>query len=234
MSQSNSEIAKRSSSLTFWGIGASVLYVALMGIYSFVEFNELVRMEGNEFGDLLAGIFSPLAFLWLVLGFLQQGAELRASVEALELQGRELQHSVEQQRQLVEVTREQLEFQAKMIANEQAEADRISQPVLEMTAIGSSGAAKDLRQYNFQVENFGQRATNLKITDVVEQRLIRRTALLDAGEHVTYALELPASGIARKFIRASYVDIRGLPRSQSFHVMIENGALAIEPEGVGG
>lgn len=65
-------------------------------------------MAPNEFGDFLAGCFAPLAFFWLVLGFFQQGDELRNSVAALHLQGEELRNSVEQQRQLVDVTREQL------------------------------------------------------------------------------------------------------------------------------
>jgi hypothetical protein len=37
----------------------------------------------NEKGDFLAGLFSPLAFLWLVLGFVQQGQELRLQIEEL-------------------------------------------------------------------------------------------------------------------------------------------------------
>jgi len=67
-------------------------------------------MKPDEFATFLAGVFGPLAFLWLVLGFFQQGAELRHSADALWLQGQELQNSVEQQRNLVEVTREQNYF----------------------------------------------------------------------------------------------------------------------------
>jgi hypothetical protein len=40
----------------------------------------------NEVGDFLAGAFSPLAFLWLVVGYFQQGHELSASVAQLERQ----------------------------------------------------------------------------------------------------------------------------------------------------
>ncbi|WP_156343738.1 MULTISPECIES: hypothetical protein [unclassified Pseudomonas] len=51
----------------------------------------------NEVGDFLAGAFSPLAFLWLVLGFIQQGRELSLSSRALQLQAEELRSSVYQQ-----------------------------------------------------------------------------------------------------------------------------------------
>ena len=43
----------------------------------------LISMNLNEFGDFLAGVFAPLAFFWLVIGYFQ-------SKEALELQAKEL------------------------------------------------------------------------------------------------------------------------------------------------
>lgn len=49
----------------------------------------------NELGDFLAGVFAPLAFLWLVLGFIQQGIELRQNSEALRLQVEELRQTAE-------------------------------------------------------------------------------------------------------------------------------------------
>ena len=46
-------------------------------------------LEPNSVGDFLAGLFAPLAFLWLVVGLLQQGQELK-------LQYFELKKSVDQ------------------------------------------------------------------------------------------------------------------------------------------
>jgi hypothetical protein len=54
------------------------------------------RLTLDQIGNYLAGWSSPLAFFWLVLGFIQQGAELRQNSEALLLQAKELQLSVEQ------------------------------------------------------------------------------------------------------------------------------------------
>jgi hypothetical protein len=53
-------------------------------------------LQANAWGDVFAGIFAPIAFAWLVLGYFQQGDELRQQVF-------ELQESVDQQRKLVEV-----------------------------------------------------------------------------------------------------------------------------------
>ncbi|EPF9868391.1 TPA: hypothetical protein ACHIJP_002561, partial [Acinetobacter baumannii] len=62
-------------------------------------------MPLNEVGDFLAGVFSPLAFLFLYIGYKQnsesirlQNEELKASTKALELQVKEMQESVEQQK----------------------------------------------------------------------------------------------------------------------------------------
>ncbi|WP_064390972.1 hypothetical protein [Pseudomonas sp. RIT-PI-r] len=70
--------------------------------------SSLQTMDLNEVGDFLAGAFGPLAILWLVLGFFQQGAELRQSTEALKLQAEELKESVLQQAELAKATNQSL------------------------------------------------------------------------------------------------------------------------------
>lgn len=62
-----------------------------------IDFEELRKLQLNEKGDFLAGIFSPLAFLWLVFGYLQQGKELKQNTEALRLQAEELSNLVKEQ-----------------------------------------------------------------------------------------------------------------------------------------
>ena len=66
--------------------------------------SSVLAMHPNEWGDFLAGTFAPLAFLWLVLGYLQQGQALRQNTEALKLQAHELRLSSETLRQQVEAT----------------------------------------------------------------------------------------------------------------------------------
>jgi len=97
------------------GIKATLIYgIALVGgIPVLLTFGllELRPISLNEIGDFLAGLFGPIAFLWLVLGFLLQSAELRNSVTALKLQAKELQASVQQQKELVAVTASAIEFE---------------------------------------------------------------------------------------------------------------------------
>src|SRR5688572_10764591 len=75
-------------------IGAcfSVLWVGGFLVSTF--WNGLPDMKPNEWGDWAAGLAAPLAFLWLVVGYLQQGEELRANVDALKQQAVELKNSV--------------------------------------------------------------------------------------------------------------------------------------------
>ncbi|MCM2317840.1 MAG: hypothetical protein NDI93_00745 [Pseudomonas sp.] len=90
------------------GILISAIYLALACFLVGDRLLELRSMELNAVGDFFAGIFGPLSILWLVLGFFQQGMELRQNNKALELQAAELKNSVEQQRELVDVAREQM------------------------------------------------------------------------------------------------------------------------------
>lgn len=88
-----------------------VIYLGgiLIYIFIFVGFfaDYASPLEFNEVGDFLAGIFSPIAFLFLYLGYRQnsealklQAKELGLSNKALQAQVTELKSSVEQQKEL--------------------------------------------------------------------------------------------------------------------------------------
>lgn len=85
-----------------------VTVIYLIGVLVVTDLSDYHHLKLNEKGDLLAGIFSPLAFLWLVYGYLQQGQELKQNTLALSLQAQELQNSVEQQKVLANAALEQL------------------------------------------------------------------------------------------------------------------------------
>lgn len=89
----------------------TLLYLAGLTWLLWGRLGNLSTMGLNEVGDFLAGAFGPVAFLWLVLGFLQQGKELRVSSEALQLQANELKNSVEQQTLMASAATEQMKSQ---------------------------------------------------------------------------------------------------------------------------
>lgn len=116
--QFEKQAKKEQNQLTNMAIGVSVFYVLVfvlllasdlvgfqkigVGTESVDAARPFIRL--NEWGDLLAGLFAPLAFLWLVVGYFQQGQELRnqiaefvkiskatdAQVEELQSQNRQL------------------------------------------------------------------------------------------------------------------------------------------------
>lgn len=109
-------------------VGAAVTYTYLVVIVAMIwgRTGTLLTMPLNEVGDFLAGAFGPVAFLWLVLGFLQQGDELRQGTKALQMQGDELRLSTEALRMQADELRKSVEQQSIMAvaATQQIEAQR--------------------------------------------------------------------------------------------------------------
>lgn len=91
-----------------WGIVITVIWLLVIAlIWFFANLQSPVSL--NELGDALAGIFAPIAFLWLVLGYVQQGKQLEQNTKALEQQEKALQlqideirENVKQQKRLVD------------------------------------------------------------------------------------------------------------------------------------
>lgn len=137
--------------LEFWGGILTVAYLALMGWWLSVNWMEFKCLKLNELGDFLAGTFGPVAFLWLVLGFIQQGRELKLSTDALRLQAEELRASVAQQIQLVAA-------QNSTLINH----EKSSEPILELTSKGESQFMGDYFNF-FEIGNHGPYCEAIKI-----------------------------------------------------------------------
>lgn len=105
-----------------FGIGITMLWLLL--IIGFAIFGDLTFPKTlNELGDFLAGIFAPIAFFWLILGYIQQAKQLEQNTyalkqqeQALQLQVSELQESIEQQKMLVQIEQRKNEENHNAIA----------------------------------------------------------------------------------------------------------------------
>jgi len=111
------ELGKKNQ-LGQWGLIASIAYLVTLCVVALLFWPEFKEMAPNAWGDFLAGTLGPLALFWLVLGFFQQGQELKNSVEALKLQTEELRNSVEQQSSLSESTHAMLRLESDKIVTE--------------------------------------------------------------------------------------------------------------------
>lgn len=185
----------------------------------------------NGFGDMLAGVFSPLAFLWLVLGFIQQGQELSASVRALELQGQELQHSVEQQRQIVEVAKAEMKFQIDRLTHEQEVEIQRSRSKFEMECFGNSSSRVDgERSHHFRVANFGKEVLKFEVKEQGGEKILTSCSKLGHGNPQQFQISLSAVGKTQKTVRLGFVDERGRSIAEYWIIRSENGDISLGQE----
>jgi hypothetical protein len=171
---------------TIAGMIATVIY--LIGITAVVwgKRDTLPALTLNELGDFTAGAFSPLAFLWLVVGYLQQGEELRQNTAALELQAAELKASVDEQKALVEISRDQLEHAQ--------EAYRLARKQDEI----SKSATFRLIEYGYATESPGRIKSQWRLRNVGYDALELRVRYADsnlAAWNETKAIDAVRSGL---------------------------------------
>ncbi len=149
--------------LTWIGIGITVSYLIATAFLGWGQWEKFSEMKPNEVGDFLAGVVGPLALLWLILGYFQQGEELKQSTEALRLQAEELRNSVEQQQALVEVTKMQVDAQLEAFKHEREEQRRSVSPLLIFKYASGYGIGR-LQRYKFNLQNYGATITRCEIT----------------------------------------------------------------------
>ncbi|UJW81520.1 hypothetical protein [Hydrogenophaga sp. SL48] len=183
------------------GIGVSLVWILVVLALVLLKQSSIQEMDLNEWGDFFAGVFAPLAFLWLVLGYLQQGDELRLSTDALRLQAQELNHSVTQQRELVQVTRQQLDAE-RLAYRETFERQRLAvQPRFKVMPSNIEN-----QKQRFDLMNTGASVTDVTVTlfnRTVDGLLLSHGNSMASGETHTHLiiLDLIESELARIDIR---------------------------------
>lgn len=200
-------------------VGSAMTYAYLVVIVAMIwgRSGQLLNMPLNEVGDFLAGAFGPVAFLWLVLGFLQQGDELRTSSKALELQATELKNSVEQQKVMAAAALEQIEAQRatlQMQIDERDEGLRANFSIDSGYASYGSGRVRN----TIMIRNQGSDAANLAITFEPEiPGVDLRLADMRSEAQESYSFSYIADGSPRNGLATiTYYDRGGLVRHQSF------------------
>ena len=143
----------------------SVLYIAAILFFRGNDAWELLRAGNlNELGDFLAGFFTPLAFGWLVFGYLLQSNELRLQREELAL------------------TRKQLGTQTELL-QEQVTADhQHSIPHLTLR-IATRG-----NDWDWIVENKGGNAKNIELLNHDKKQTVDERNSLARGESFRFTV----------------------------------------------
>lgn len=173
-------------------IGTIFTAIYLVGFTWFIfdRLPQLQTMELNGVGDFFAGAFGPIAFFWLILGFMQQGTELRLSADALRMQADELKASVQQQTALVAAQQINLENH-----------ERSLEPLLELKYTGHREVEGEFYS-SFALSSFGNYCEGVNVH-------------LDGTSKHPISLEPLYEGVSRTFLLS---DMDGM--FQIFHLEV--------------
>lgn len=185
----------------------------------------LQAMPLNEVGDFLAGAFGPLAILWLVLGFFQQGIELRQGTKALLMQADELKYSVEQQSALVEVSKRQLEAKLASVSQHSMQLERSAEPDIGFYFKDTVYVA-DQSNARFILSNQGPKCEFLKANIVNSDGSFSEVFRTDSFISLEDSFMIPYNRLRKNEaveISISYINGAGTESKQSFEVVVTIG-----------
>ena len=197
--------------LSIVGILCTVAWLGVIAWFFSGRLSEIAHLEPNEVGDFLAGSLGPLGILWLILGFFQQGQELRDNTRALDLQATELRNATQEQRELLRATRAQVEADHAMVAlaREQHAQSLLPRFAFLDIATVTSDAGTELR---FELRNLGANASEVRFDakDLLAQPPSTRLPVAMAGLPyactVSFAPGHPAAG---DHLSVAYRDLTG-------------------------
>ena len=179
--------------MTRIGLFVTLIYVGGICLLRWDDLPELQTMPLNEFADFLSGIFGPLTFFWLILGYMQQQKELQQNTKALEMQAEELKHSVEQHKELVKTTQLQVETDRQSLEFEKVKHFQESLPVMTLSKTRwNSKQMNNKIKYSFEIKNSGAAATGISFkTEPYIERIeeFPKTQLLENGEQIKISWE---------------------------------------------
>jgi hypothetical protein len=173
--------------LAWVGIIGSGAYATLIFKLAGSKIDALERMPLNEMGDFLAGVFGPVAILWLILGFFQQGHELRQNNEALRLQADELRNSVNQQKEMAGIAGRQLEAELLKANYEREQREAALLPSLRL--IANVPSADGSLNVNFYISNQGNNAEDISL--YCDDRFVGSTSSLETNQKTLFKTSLP-------------------------------------------
>ena len=210
--------------LTVIGLLVSTLYTFAIFLLVQDRLPSLKTLELNLLGDFLAGVFGPVALLWLILGYLQQGIELKLNTKALELQVTELKASVEQQRELVEVSKQQFEAELEVLRYERTQVELAMQPRFVPDQVGSQHHTTSGRStFHLSIKNLGASITNVSFTFSASMQKVEPPLLAEwpEGEAKRVLFYFPDFGVADTDLMIAYATKQGISGTKIFRLVAD-------------
>ena len=153
-----------------FGWAATTIWILLWVWILATDWNTAKFMTFNEWGDFFSGSFAPLAFLWLVIGYFQQGEELSQNTKALEQQERSLQLQVDELKQSVEqqnisaiALTKQSEISSLMATLEGTNhiIDSVERQIERASSKNSADSSSKVKQLNINLASFEEKIEQL-------------------------------------------------------------------------
>lgn len=122
------------------GIITSFIWITAFAVLLFLKRDTVGDLTLNEWGDLFSGFAAPLALVWLIIGYIQQGEELRLNTHALEAQQEEFRLNTE----ALKAQQEELKNQVAAthaLAENTARHARASENLVELQKVSMLGSA---------------------------------------------------------------------------------------------
>ena len=143
-----------------WELGTTILITIIVFLWGLFSYFLDENLGVNGLGDFFAGIFTPIAFYWLIRGYMLQKQELQQNTKVLELQAEELKNTVEEYKHMVEVNKQQFLLYKK-------ELDILNSPNLITDLTYSYHYDQEhmlsLVELHISIKNIGGEAQNIKI-----------------------------------------------------------------------
>ena len=171
---------------TRWAVLGTVLYLGVIGSIRYDALQLIWCGKLNELGDFLAGFFTPLAFLWLVVGYFLQKDEFQLQREELERTGAALGTQVK-----IMEDRDEADRQRSM-PRLCLEKDR--SVLTDEDGIEDEGGSTDPN--GFILRNFGGPARNLEIALGADgEDWSEGVPLLDTDKTYPFSIPSPFSSL---------------------------------------
>jgi hypothetical protein len=165
------------------GVVITLVYLMIIFLTVWHKSDAFLKLELNALGDFLAGTFAPLALLWLVIGYFQQGEELRQNSRALLLQAEELHQAAEHAGGLLDVARKEHELameqlreaqrQREIAAERQKEArERLRKEALQPSLSFHLAFIHNTNSVRVQLTNTGHSCADFSL-DIPENSLLK-------------------------------------------------------------
>jgi len=157
--------------LTRIGWGLSFLWLIFVGIllctHKFPE-------DLNSIGDFVAGMASPLAFLWVVIGYYQSQEALKLQAKELSQSSEALVHQVEEMKKTADIQQQHLDEMRQQYIDMKQKDEINKQPFLELEFVNLYTYTKKNKQYygiTVSIECMSNFGRNLYLTIPIDNVL---------------------------------------------------------------